>query len=169
MIFQVNTDKINLAKNRDLLVTCLKDAPYLSMIDIEFEDGSTDRFLKMDKGEFLHSGEELHRYSTEEFYRFIDNSSPDYIKVVSIYLSKPEQSELVKSHEELLYNLTQQYGGWIVGHRFVSPNKPDYTQATFFLDAHNNFAPVSRLQVALTMLSSKSYNDFIQVEGNDKE
>lgn len=167
MIFKINTDKVNLAENRDLLEVCLKDAPYLSMIDIEFEDGSVDKFLKMDKGEFLHSGESLHRYSTEDFYRFIDDSSPDYIKVASIFLSKPVQSDLAKRHEKILYDLTQQYKGWIVGHRFVAVDNPGYTQGYIFLDAHNNFAPVSRLQVALTMLSRGSYEGFIK-EG-DKE
>lgn len=166
MIFKINTDKVNLAENRDLLKVCLKDAPHLSMIDIEFEDGSVDKFLKSDKGEFLHSGESLHRYSTEDFYRFIDDSSPDYIKVASIFLSKPVQSDLAKRHEKILYDLTQQYKGWIVGGRFICPTDPnDYDK--FFLDAHNNFAPVSRLRVALTMLSSGSYEGFIK-EG-DKE
>lgn len=162
MIFQVDTDKINLAKNRDLLVTCLKDAPYLSMIDIEFEDGSTDKFLKMDKGGFLRSGGPLYRYSTDEFYRVIDDSG-----VESVYLSKPVQTDLVKRHEQILCDLSCQYEGSIIGHRFIAIDNGGYSNGTCFLDAHNNFAPVSRLQVALTMLSSGSYEGFIK-EG-DKE
>ena len=160
MNITIDVDKVNLAENRDLLAQCLKDAPYLSMLDIEFEDGRTDKFLKMDKGEFLLSGEALLRYSTKDLYRLIDNSRSDYIQVVSIYLSKPVQSDLAKNHEKLLYNLTQQYEGDIVGRRFVSPNSPGYTQDVYFLDAHNNFAPVSRLQVVLTLLGSRVYEDF---------
>lgn len=160
MNITIDVDKVNLAENRDLLAQCLKDAPYLSMFDIEFEDGRTDRFLKMDKGEFLLSGEALLRYSTKDLYRLVDNSRPDYIKVVSVYLSNPVQSDLAKKHEKLLYNLTQHYEGHIVGGRFVSPNNPGYTQDVYFLDAHNDFAPVSRLQVVLTLLGDRVYDDF---------
>lgn len=160
MIFKVNTDKVNLAENRDLLDVCLKDAPYLSMIDIEMTGGTTYRFLKMDKGEFLYADESLRRYSTEEFYKLIDG------KVASIYLSQAESSSLTRWHERLLNNLKEQYQGWIVGGRFICPTNPnDYDK--FFLDAHNNFAPVSRLQVALAMLKSEEYGSFIKKENKE--
>nr|DAK96910.1 MAG TPA: hypothetical protein [Caudoviricetes sp.] len=160
MNFTIDIDKVNLAENRGLLAQCLEDAPYLSMVDVEFESGDTLRFLKMDKGEFLCGNKNMLSYSTDGFYRLLDDSNRDYEKIVSIYLSKPVQSDVAKKHEKFLYDLTEQYKGWVVGRRFISPDDPGYTQATYFLDAHNNFASVSRLQVALTILGDKAYEDF---------
>lgn len=163
MIFEINTDSVNLAENRDLLDVCLNDAPYLTMIDIEMTGGATYRFLKMDKGGYLSAGESFSRYSTEEFYKLIDDGQS---KVASIYLSQAEPSSLTKRHEKLLYDLQHQYRGWIVGGHFVCPTDPN-NHDKFFLDAHNNFATVSRLQVALAMLKSESYDGFIKKEDGE--
>lgn len=158
MIFTVDTSTINLAENRGLLVHCLADMPICSIVEVESLSGEHHVFIKLGEDEFLYPGEPADEYTTNRLFEFIGGSSDSgYDEAMDVRIVCPRFNSLVEKHLDFMDSLANKPNGAIIGGRFIACDG-------FYLDSNHAFHPVSPLQVALTMLNSQDFKDYIKKE-----
>lgn len=161
MLVTVDTENIDLVHNTEVLEAALDALPAGWIVDLEFFEKGTFSFVKTCDGWFAGADDSFIWEGIADFIETIQGDNHLKKEAMSVAFRRPEISSMGERHNNALQKCRDAVNGeTVLDGRFIK-------YRNFFLDTENNFAPVSRLQVALTMLSSGSYEGFIK-EG-DKE
>ena len=147
MNINIDTSKIDLIHNPDILALVLKSLPKAHIVHVEFFDGDTYEFVTTIRDTLICTNEIIGELGLSEFTSFVQGKNPKYEDACFIDFNQPSPEQNIKSQDISLNRAMHAKPGELlhIGNRRI------IACDGFFIDLDNDLQQLSRSQIA-TML-----------------
>ena len=153
MLVTVDTDYVDLVHNMEVLEAALDELPAGWIVELEFFECDTFRFVKTCDDWFICADDSFACGDMPDFVEIIRGNNPLKKEAMSVSFHEPLTRDIVKQQNEALEKvMTAKNGDTLLEGRFVK-------YGDFFLDTDNDLNPVSLLAVANNLFLKKNQDD----------
>lgn len=141
MLVTVDTERIDLVHNTEVLKVALDELPAGWIVELEFEAG-TFGFVKAYDGWFIPADERFAWEGMDDFVEFIQGNNRMKDEAWSVAFRQPEIGGIAEQHNSALQKCLDAVNGEaLLDGRFIK-------YRNFFLDTENDLKPIGLLAVA---------------------
>ena len=153
MLVTVDTDRLDLVHNTEVLEAALNELPTGWIVDLEFFKAGTFSFVKTYDSWFIPADDAFVCEGMEGFIETVQGNNSLEEEAMSVSFHEPVLSDVAKRQNQALEEvLNVKNGDMLLGGRFVK-------YGDFFLDMGNDLKPLGLLAVANNLFLKKYQDD----------